>query len=63
MMMNFDAGTIVQGVMIGVLVAVAKAMWQTTITLAKLGASFDAHVKTDDLFQEETRDRLNRAHP
>jgi hypothetical protein len=56
--MDINSGVIVQGVMVAVLVGVGKAVWNASVAIAKLGASFEAHTKTDETFQKELRDEV-----
>jgi hypothetical protein len=45
--MEINAAMVVQGVMVAVLVGVGSAVWNASISIAKMGASFDAHTKMD----------------
>lgn len=58
--MSIDFSVVIQGVFVAFLGAVGWVLWQTSTTLAALKASFDAHTRSDEAFQEEIRAALPR---
>ena len=58
--MTIDFNAVFNGLLVAFLAGTGWVLWQTSTTLAALKASFDAHVESDDKFQEDVRVALSR---
>lgn len=58
--MTVDFNVIFNGLLVAFLGGTGWVLYQTSVTLAALKASFDAHTKADEDFKEEIRAALPR---